>query len=101
METYWRRRFDKNMIPEMTDPLGKHWPQPKRSKILIDDTHALMDKETFDQLLEYSSSLPSGVYEGKMWKKAFGLDHEWQLGWYGSSDSPGLCSVKFRVILIV
>lgn len=87
------------MIPEMTDPLGKHWRQPKREEIALDDVgQAAMSKETFDLLPEYSASRPSGVYEGKMWK-ARGGEHYWLLFWYGPSDKPEMCSINHRVIV--
>lgn len=57
-----------HIIPAMTDPMGKHWDQPKREFIDIDDTHALMCQKTFDELSDYTMSQPSGVYPGKMWK---------------------------------
>jgi hypothetical protein len=57
-----------HIIPPITNPLGKHWNQPLRTWIEIDDTHAMMPREAFDQLLDYTQSQPSGVYPGKMWK---------------------------------
>lgn len=35
------------IIPPITDPLGKHWQQPHRRFIELDDTHALMSEQTF------------------------------------------------------
>lgn len=67
-------------IPPITDPMGKHWKQPKVEDILIDDTTAMMTQTTFNQLAEYSTSLPSGKYAGKMWKSR-GTDG-WYLRWY-------------------
>lgn len=52
------------IIPPITDPLGKSWKQPHRRFIELDDTHALMSEQTFKGLSEYSMSNPSGVYEG-------------------------------------
>ena len=88
-------------IPASTDPMGRHWDQPSRDEILVDDTHAIMTVPTFTKLLEYSSSMPSGVYDGKMWRR-----HEWEdaldlLMWYGPSKKPGSCSINSRVILLV
>lgn len=106
------------IIPPMTHPLSKHWNQPDRSLIILDDKYALMSKEVFDKLHEYSTSIPTGVYEGKMWKaqkwiwegdeiaiergwaiRKF-LD-EWFLRWYGLSNRPGYCSTNQREILLV
>ena len=76
-----------NVIPPMTDPSGRSWRQPSLSAITVNDTHALMDQAAFDRLKEYSYSLPSGVYEGKLWKR-----HEngrWLLCWfYKAPETP-------------
>lgn len=104
-------------IPPIVHPMGKHWDQPDRSKIVIDAKTAVMDRATFDALHEYSTSYPSGVYEGKMWKaqkwvwvgtplaiernyavrKFLG---EWFLRWYGPSARPGYVSTNQREIII-
>lgn len=87
----------------MTDPMGKYWNQPKTEDILIDDTHAVVTADTFDQLANYSHSIPTGVYPGKMWKCA-GKDGDiifWWLRWYGISDKPNHCSFNERIILIL
>jgi hypothetical protein len=88
-----------NEIPPMTDSFGVHWRQPSREQIVIDGLHALMDKATFDLLAEYSTSRPSGVYDGKMWRRH---DDElgWLLVWYGPSPDPKKCSINNRVILL-
>lgn len=86
-------------IPEMTDPLGKFWKQPSRGEIEIDDTHALMSSSAFKRLPEYSSSIPSGVYPGKMWRAQ--SDGGWWLRWFGTVDGrPDLCSNNQRQILV-
>ena len=43
------------IIPPITDPLGKHWQQPHRRFIELDNTHALMSEQTFKGLKEYST----------------------------------------------
>ena len=80
-----------NRIPPMTHELGKYWRQPSQDSILVDDTHAVMDSTAFEKLAEYSSSMPSGVYPGKMWKA---LHHgRWMLRWYGIVEgNPNVCS---------
>lgn len=103
-----------NTIPTITDPLGRSWDQPSREHILIDDTHALMSRASFEALAEYSATVPSGVYDGKMWKRCDGRyarstmteyitnpQEEWLLCWYGPSSHPGKCSINWRRILIV
>ena len=46
------------IIPPITDPLGKHWQQPHRRFIELDNTHALMSEQTFKGLKKYSTSIP-------------------------------------------
>ena len=90
-----------NSIPLITNPLGKYWQQPKVSEIEIDDTHALMEKWAFDLLLEYSSSIPSGVYVGKMWKRKR-KNGEWLLVWFSKGDDAGTyLNNNYRIILDV
>jgi len=77
-------------VPEMTDPLGAYWDQPKLSEIEIDDNHALMSIQSLSKLYEYSNSMPSGVYVGKMWKCK--TKDCWLLRWYGDCKDPGYVS---------
>lgn len=89
----------KNIIPTMTDPLSKAWEQPSKEKILIDDTHSIMSTETMNELKNYSHSIPSGVYEGKMWKaESKGVKF---LRWYSSSDDPNKCNINTREIILL
>lgn len=101
---------DKNIIPPMAHELGRHWIQPARESILIDDTHAVMDSTAFKNLPEYSASTPSGVYPGKMWKRHDGLfdrtckpeDRRWLLCWFGEVEGRlDICSNNYREILEV
>lgn len=94
-------KLSKSHIPPMTHPLGKHWQQPSADSILIDDTHAIMDSKALDSLADYSRSMPSGVYPGKMWK-AIAKDGRRFLCWYGLVNGrEDICSNNFREILIV
>jgi hypothetical protein len=97
-------------IPAITDRLGRHWGQPPVNSILLDNTHAVMSKQSFSQLAEYSSTMPSGVYPGKMWSRHDGLfdrnckpqDRRWLLCWFGEvPGNPTRCSINFRIILVV
>lgn len=67
-------------IPPITDPLGKHWDQPPVADIALDDSCAMMSTGTFDELVEYSCSIPTGKYPGKMWKAS--MRGKWFLRWY-------------------
>ena len=89
-----------NVIPPMTDSLGAYWTQPERERILLDETHCLMDKESFGLLSDYSRSTPSGVYDGKMWKRQFALD-QWELVWFAESEIKDTFDIDSRIILIL
>lgn len=86
-----------NIIPIMTHPLSSAWDQPSKENILVDDNYAVMSQTDFDKLHEYSCSIPSGVYEGKMWKVK---GKKWFLEWYSPSKVLGRCAVNAREILI-
>lgn len=95
--------MNKHPIPPITDPLGKFWNQPDLKLILIDDTHALMEMATFEGLADYSCTMPSGVYPGKMWRCRVKYDDEsmgWLLRWYGESEKPGYVSNHHRRIIL-
>ena len=93
------------MIPAMTDPMGRYWNQPPRDRIVVDETHALMDSSTFKALPEYSGTIPTGVYPGKMWRRHDGIFDQkatrkrWLLCWYGE-DRDGKCEILFREVLL-
>lgn len=90
-------------IPPITEPLGKYWDQPDRSQILVDSSHALMTHETLHSLADYSGSVPTGVYHGKMWRRRERYDcDDWFLAWYGHSEKgQDFCSLNFRRVLLV
>lgn len=85
-------------IPPITDPLGKYWRQPDRNRIEVDETHALMTEADFESLSEYSTSIPSGVYPGKMWRRQ--QVDGWYLVWFGECADPSKCSINFRKALL-
>jgi hypothetical protein len=58
-----------------------------------------MERSTFDALCEYSLSLPTGTYAGKMWKAQFPAG--WFLRWYSDCDVPGQIQVNSRPILVI
>lgn len=87
------------VIPRITDPMGSSWRQPHRRYIEIDNTHALMSEQTFKGLVEYSTSLPSGVYSGKMWRACKG--GIWFLAWYYPSNDTKYMNIEWREIIIV
>lgn len=83
-----------NQIPEMTDPLGRHWNQPKDIRSApMDGKHVILTKAQISGLSNYDRSMPSGVYSGKCWLRENGKT-TW-LVWYGRETGPG--SKEFRV----
>jgi len=89
--------MSENTIPDMVHPLSKHWDQPKKEVVLIDDVSACISQESFQQLKEYSMSIPTGVYEGKMWKARF--RGKWYLRWFGKENKEGLLPILIREII--
>lgn len=88
-------------IPQMTHPLSKGWSQPDTTKILITDVRAVMSKKIFDDLAEYTTSIPTGVYAGKMWK-ANTVEGVWILRWYEyDSAVSNRCLIKQKIIYIL
>lgn len=87
------------IIPPITDPLGIHWQQPHRRFIELDDTHAFMSEQTFKGLKEYSTTIPTGRYEGKMWKGF--ANGEWYLVWFDTDEDPDSLRIEKRKILMV
>lgn len=86
------------IIPKITDALGSSWKQPNLAGIEIDDTHVLMSERSLSELREYSMSIPSAVYEGKMWKCKYRSG--WLLRWYSNSkDKKDHCDINQRIIL--
>lgn len=91
--------FKTPSIPPITDPLGKYWEQPDLNEIELSLSHAHMNLGSFHELKIYQTSLPTGVYYGKMWKKQ---DHRgrWLLCWYGPNPDPNFISINYLRIQI-
>ena len=85
--------------PVMVDPMGAHWTQPSRQDVLIDEKHAVMSRNSLSMLLDYSHSVPSGVYDGKMWKTLH--NGAWYLRWFSPSKDPTRCAINARLILVL
>lgn len=75
------KRLDVNNIPDVVSPLGKYWDQPDKENIEVYDDHAKMKVKDLLKLSEYNTSIPTGSYVGKMWRRK--LDGDWLLYWYG------------------
>ncbi len=77
-----------NDIPPITNLLGRHWRQCDLSDIVVTPDAAFIPESAIRQLSDYSHSMPSGVYPGKMWRATFKLDGPWLL-WYGALSEDG------------
>lgn len=94
-------------IPQIPDKWAPYWDQLTRDAILVDKTHALMSRDTFAALPEYSASVPTGVYAGKMWRCCYWKTNEfgyripdWCLRWYGDVIRDS-CTIHTREIILV
>lgn len=89
-----------HLIPRMIHPTSSYWGQPSREDVLVDDTHALMSARTLEELSEYSVTIPTGTYDGKMWKADKG--GTWFLCWYFDEGFvPGRIRIGSRPIILV
>lgn len=88
-----------DLIPQMTHPLSVYWDQPPLEDIAVYNDIAIMDQKTLDKLPEYSFSVPSGAYAGKMWKTE--LNTGWLLRWYEKGLDPKTISINHRPIRIL
>lgn len=84
------------VIPPMKHQWSKGWSQPALNEIdLSNGRTAVMPLSAFKKLSEYSSSLPSGVYEGKMWRARASCASGWVLRWFDASPTdPDKCAVR-------
>lgn len=91
------------MIPQITDPMGKYWSQPDRSDIIIDEKYAMMSLADFQKLHEYTCTLPTGTYVGKMWKAKVTTESEqfFLLAWYDRFVNPNQIAIECRRIIVV
>ena len=88
-----------NDIPVMTDPLGRYWEQPSRDAILTDAVYAVMTMATWKSLCNYETSIPTGAYPGKMWRRQRDAETP-TLCWYDVHPTkPDMCLVHTREVL--
>lgn len=88
-------------VPPITDRLGRHWEQPPVQDIEFDYEYAYMTEEAFDKLGEYSTSIPTATYAGKMWKARIGKTKNWKLRWYEDHPTdPKVLLIPSRRIVI-
>ena len=83
-----------------------------RATMLLDDETALCTRETFGRLLDYTQSMPTGLYTGKIWRCRYGKRVGegwrwigWQLGECGETffDDAGdeRIHISWRELLVV
>lgn len=82
-------------LPRMTDPLGRLWQQPAglRDRVRVFETHATIPEADWRALPRYETSLPSGVYPGKVWRRGKFIC------WYGP-ERAGRCRVASARALV-
>lgn len=86
-------------MPTKTDAEYAAMTLPKRGTCLVTDDEAIMTIDYFDALLEYSSSLPTGTYIGKRWKRFVGRgDQRWMMGEYAEDPDPEKVLILWRRI---
>ena len=98
-----KERQLKSEIPSITDPLGRYWHQPDLGEIAVDGKHAVMTEDSLKKLHDYSHSIPTGTYEGKMWRRRWikGKESGWLLGFMDAHPEPNKVYVCWREILVV
>lgn len=72
--------------------------QPNRADVLISDEEALLSKEAYNMLQEYSRTLPTFKCAGRMWKAV--IDGESYLRWFSEIDHKNQIHVLQRKIRI-
>lgn len=86
-----------NNIPAMPAEWAPYWRGPDRSEIVFQGPDAVMTHKAFDMLLDYTGTMPTGVYDGKMWKTR--LEGSWYLRWYSTPrNNPNKCIINTRPI---
>lgn len=95
-----------HIIPEMIDPLGRYWEQPKRENIKVVDVFAFMEEKDFKKLASYDTTMPTGVYDGKMFKRQQRDEegnwlNKWTLVWFSKHEDPDQCTVNYRTIVVL
>ncbi len=88
-----------DIIPEMTDPMGRHWVQPNRKDLFFCNIRVHLTIKDFNLLRDYSWSNPTGTYAGKMWKAFY--KGAWQLEWWIDDKQPGYVLLQRKLIRVV
>lgn len=73
-------------------------------KMLLSAGIAVVDREAFDALLDYSGSVPTGTMVGKRWKRRRDYHDEskgWLMGEYAEHPDPELIHIIWRDLEVV
>lgn len=75
------------------------------SNVLVDDFTAVMPPSELERLRTYSSTLPTGAYIGKRWKReitdAKGNFIKWMMGEYAPNPDNKLVDIIWRDIEVI
>lgn len=95
--------MDDHVIPPLSgvyEPTT--WVQPSRQEILVGEHEAIMPLSTLSCLREYNTTIPSGVYQGKMWRRRNHKEGaKWLLCWFGIAGPNGETEIHYRPIQVM
>jgi len=85
---------------------------PARGTCIVDDKTAIMDREYFNELLDYSLTMPTGCFIGKRWRRDANIrvrygaqaridGPRWLMGEYVKTDDPNMAATKWREIVVL
>lgn len=82
---------------------SQEWIEKRRGlPMQLDEEHAVMTREVFEKLDNYTHTLPTGTYANKIWRREdLGLPGVWYLGEYVDVDDPEKIGIKWRAIVVV
>ncbi len=82
------------------DLLGPHdTGECPREGFLLDNKIAIVSAQAFKALKDYSRSLPTGAFPGKIWKRQ--CPDGWVLGMYTEHEDPSKVSIEWRTLIVV
>lgn len=76
-------------------------PNVYMTDLLVDERTCVATPDQFARLMEYSSSIPTGRYAGKRWKRF--ASSKWWLGEFFEMDPPesGALEIRWRELVVV
>lgn len=77
----------------------QHESRPADHEWLLGEETCTITPAAFDGLLEYSATIPTGVYIGKVWRRR---DADgWWLGEYTEHEDPKKAGIRWRRLVVV